>query len=111
MFTPVVRKWCQDRNLSPSKFLIPLSLATIFGGSLTLIETSTNMVIHGFMIEQGMSGFSMFQLAIVCLPTCLIGIIYMGTIGYRHLPSRKSSRETFNENTREYLAEVVVENW
>lgn len=109
MFTPIVRKWCQEHNISPSKFLIPLSYATIFGGTLTLIGTSTNLVVHGLMIEQGMSGFTMFQLAIVSLPACLIGIIYMGTIGYKQLPNRKSSEESFENSSREYLGEAVIE--
>ncbi|MDT8861574.1 SLC13 family permease [Alkalihalobacillus sp. MEB130] len=109
MFTPVVRKWCKDRNISPSKFLLPLSYATIFGGTWTLIGTSTNLVIHGFMLEKGMSGFSMFQLAIVSIPASIIGIIYMVTIGYKLLPDRKTSEETFEESSKEYLSEATVE--
>lgn len=109
MFTPVVRKWCKERNISPSKFLIPLSYATIFGGTLTLIGTSTNLVIHGFMIENGMAGFSMFQLAVVSLPAGLLGILYVVTIGYKLLPERKTSEESFDESSREYLSEAIVE--
>ncbi|WP_078428003.1 SLC13 family permease [Alkalihalobacterium alkalinitrilicum] len=109
MFTPVVRKWCKERNISPSKFLIPLSYATIFGGTLTLIGTSTNLVIHGFMLEQGLDGFTMFQLAIVSLPAGLLGILYMVTVGHKLLPSRKTSEETFDEDVREYLAEATIE--
>ncbi|MFC0558865.1 SLC13 family permease [Halalkalibacter alkalisediminis] len=110
MFTPVVRKWCKEREISPSKFLIPLSYATIFGGTLTLIGTSTNLVIHGFMLENGMDGFSMFQLAIVSLPAGLLGILYMVTIGYKLLPTRKTSEESFDESSREYLSEAYVES-
>ncbi|MBM4761863.1 SLC13 family permease [Bacillus sp. B15-48] len=109
MFTPIVRKWCKERKISPSKFLIPLSYATIFGGTLTLIGTSTNLVIHGFMLEHGMSGFSMFQLAIVSLPAGLLGIFYMVTIGYKRLPARRTSEEAFDESSREFLSEAVVE--
>ncbi|RBW67806.1 SLC13 family permease [Bacillus taeanensis] len=109
MFTPVIRKWCKERNIAPSKFLIPLSYATIFGGTLTLIGTSTNLVIHGFMREHGMEGFSMFQLAVVSLPASLIGIIYMVTIGYKILPIRKTSEESFDEGAREYLSEAFIE--
>ncbi|MFV8829129.1 SLC13 family permease [Alkalihalobacterium sp. APHAB7] len=109
MFTPVIRKWCKERNISPSKFLMPLSYATIFGGTLTLIGTSTNLVIHGFMLEKGFDGFSMFQLAIVSLPAGLLGILFMVTIGYKLLPDRKSSEETFGEDVKKYLSEATVE--
>ncbi|GAE24954.1 sulfate permease [Halalkalibacter wakoensis JCM 9140] len=109
MFTPVVRKWCRDRNISPSKFLLPLSYAAIFGGTWTLIGTSTNLVVHGFMLEKGMAGFSMFQLAIVSIPASIVAITFMVTIGYKLLPDRKTSEETFEESSREYLSEAIVE--
>ncbi|RXT06324.1 SLC13 family permease [Ammoniphilus sp. CFH 90114] len=108
LFTPIIRKWCRDNNISPSKFLLPLSYATIFGGTITLIGTSTNLLVHGMMIEQGMKGFSMFQLGMVGIPACIAGLVYMGTIGYRLLPSRKTSEESFSESTREYLSEALV---
>ncbi len=108
MFAPIIKKWCRDKNISPSKFLLPLSYATIFGGTITLIGTSTNLLIHGMMLEQGMRGFSMFQLGVVGIPACIVGIVYMGTIGHRLLPSRKTSEESFMESTREFLSEAVV---
>ncbi|PTL38811.1 SLC13 family permease [Alkalicoccus saliphilus] len=109
MFTPLIRKWCRERGIAPSKFLIPLSYAAIFGGTLTLIGTSTNLVIHGFMLEQGMEGFSMFQLAVVGLPAGLIGVLYMSTVGYRILPDRRTSTEAFSESSKEYLSQAFVE--
>ena len=108
MFTPIIRNWCKKRNISPSKFLIPLSYATIFGGTITLIGTSTNLIVHGLMIDNGFKGFSMFQLAVVAIPAAFIGIVYTCTIGYKILPERKSSDMMF-ENTREYLSELIVE--
>jgi di/tricarboxylate transporter len=104
-----IRKWCNDHNISPSKFLIPLSYAAIFGGLITLMGTSTNLVVHGMMLESGMAGFSMFQLAIVGIPAAIVGIIYMATIGFKLLPETKTLEETFFENSREYLAEMRVE--
>jgi di/tricarboxylate transporter len=104
-----IRKWCNDHNISPSKFLIPLSYAAIFGGLITLMGTSTNLVVHGMMLESGMTGFSMFQLAVVGIPAAIVGIIYMATIGYNLLPETKTLEETFFENSREYLAEMRVE--
>jgi hypothetical protein len=37
LFIPIIKNWCTKNNLSPSKFLIPLSYATIVGGMSTLI--------------------------------------------------------------------------
>lgn len=108
MFTPVIKDWCKKHNVAPSKFLIPLSYAAIFGGTLTLIGTSTNLIIHGLMLDQDMAGFSMFQLTAVSLPACIIGIIYLSTIGYKLLPVRKSSEESFTEHAKEYLAQSRI---
>src|SRR5699024_9660018 len=46
-FTPIIKSWCVDRRIAPSKFLIPLSYVTILGGMITLMGTSTNLVVHG----------------------------------------------------------------
>lgn len=85
--TPVLRKWCAHQNVSPSKFLIPLSYATVLGGTITLMGTSTNLVVQGLMIDQNMEGFNFFQLAVVGIPISLVGLIYLITIGYRLLPN------------------------
>jgi di/tricarboxylate transporter len=104
-----IRKWCDEHHISPSKFLLPLSYAAIFGGLITLMGTSTNLVVHGLMLESGMIGFSMFQLAVVGIPAAIVGIIYMSTVGFKLLPETKSLEETFNEDSREYLAEMTVQ--
>lgn len=108
-FTPIIRKWCAEHSISPSKFLIPLSYATILGGTITLMGTSTNLVVHGLMLDFGLDGFSMFQLAIVGLPITIIGLLYIVTIGFKLLPNHKVMTEMVNEQSREYLSEVLVE--
>ncbi|WP_017756531.1 SLC13 family permease [Calidifontibacillus oryziterrae] len=108
-FTPLLRKWCVDNGLSPSKFLIPLSYVTVLGGTITLIGTSTNLVVHGLMLDYGMKGFSMFELAVVGIPITIIGILYLLTIGHKVLPNHKvSPTEKLKEQTRDYMCEFVV---
>ncbi|PRO66027.1 SLC13 family permease [Alkalicoccus urumqiensis] len=99
IFTPIIRRWCEERNISPSKFLMPLSYAAIFGGTLTLIGTSTNLIVHGFMLDRGMTGFSMFQLAAVGLPATILGVLYMSTIGYRLMPDHGVWKKTLPKET------------
>lgn len=110
MLTPLIRQWCERWNIPPSKFLLPLSYATIFGGMITLIGTSTNLVVHGLMLEHGMDGLGMFQLAVIGLPGALLGIIYLLTVGYRLLPNRKPASERIEEETRDYLSEMRVDS-
>ncbi|MDQ0430764.1 di/tricarboxylate transporter [Planomicrobium stackebrandtii] len=107
--TPLLKKWCEERNIAPSKVLIPLSYVTILGGTITLMGTSTNLVVHGMLIDYGLPGFSLFQLAIVGIPITIVGLIYLFTIGNMLLPENKGFSKQVTEDSRKYIAEMVVE--
>ena len=62
IFAPMLKRWAEQKHLSATKFLIPLSYATILGGMCTLIGTSTNLVVDGLVTEAGYPGFSMFEI-------------------------------------------------
>ncbi|MEG9295976.1 SLC13 family permease [Mangrovibacillus sp. Mu-81] len=109
-FTPIIKKWCEERGIAPSKFLIPLSYVTILGGTITLMGTSTNLVVHGMLLDYDLEGFSLFQLAIVGIPITIIGLIYLFTVGYKLLPNHLGFREQVTADTREYIAEMTVQN-
>ena len=73
----MLKKWADKLSLPSQKFLIPLSYATIFGGTCTLIGTSTNLLVHGMMLDRGMTGLGMFELAKVGLFIVVFGFLYM----------------------------------
>ncbi len=108
IFTPIIKKWAEKLDLSASKFLIPLSYAAIFGGICTLIGTSTNLVVHGMMLQNNIRGLSMFELGKVGLPCALLGWLYMAFIGQRLLPERKDIMEVVIENRKEYFIGMKV---
>lgn len=89
IFAPIIKKWTEKLNLSSKKFLIPLSYATIFGGMCTLIGTSTNLVVHGLILENGYEGFSMFELAKVGGFIAVAGTIYLSVAGNKLLPGER----------------------
>jgi di/tricarboxylate transporter len=109
MFMPIVMDWCRRNQISPSKLLIPLSYLAIFGGTCTLIGTSTNLVVNGLMIDKDMPGMSLFELAWIGLPCALVGTLYLCTIGLKILPNRTELMEQLGETRREYIAEMLVE--
>ena len=109
MIAPAIERWAKNLGLSPSKFLIPLSYATIFGGMITLIGTSTNPVVHGLMLDYGLNGIGMFELAVVGIPCAVIGWLYMITIGKHLLPDRRTILDTVSENKKEYMIELIVQ--
>ena len=108
MLVPVVEEWCRRHRLSVSKLMIPLSYAAIFGGCCTLIGTSTNLIIHGLVLEKttlGPMGF--FDIAAVGLPVALVGFTYLITTQRWLLPERIPPLQDA-ESAREYTIEFVV---
>ncbi|MDX1647936.1 MAG: SLC13 family permease, partial [Longimicrobiales bacterium] len=89
MGIPVVLSWTREQeDVTPSKFLIPLSYASIFGGLCTLIGTSTNLVADGLLRSGGHEGLGFFELARVGLPVGIVGIGLLVVVVPRYLPER-----------------------
>jgi len=77
MGIPAVLAWSRERQIPPSKLLIPLSYASILGGVCTLIGTSTNLVADGMLRERGMEGLGFFELGALGLPLAVVGLVYL----------------------------------
>lgn len=69
-----------------SKLLIPLSYMSILGGTLTLVGTSTNLIINGFVVQAGLPELGLFDFLYVGLPLLLIGMLVIAFISARLLP-------------------------
>ena len=108
--TPIIRDWAVDNGYSPSKFLIPLSYMTILGGTITMIGTSTTLVVHGLLVGAGLEGFSFFTLSAVGVPITAAGLIYLLTLGYKLLPEHLGAKEQIRQETKEFLAEAIIED-
>ncbi|MBI1390879.1 MAG: TRAP transporter large permease subunit [bacterium] len=110
MFIPVVMDWAKRNNLSVSKLLIPLSYASIFGGTCTLIGTSTNLIVNGLLIQEtGLPSMSLFTITWVGIPCAAAGIAYMLIFSRWLLPDRTPSMGVMRD-PREYTVEMLVES-
>lgn len=87
---PVVRDVAQSLDLSPKRFLIPLSYVTILGGACTLIGTSTNLLVNDMARNAGQPGFGMFEVTPVALIVALVGGVYLFLFGGRLLSGASS---------------------
>jgi di/tricarboxylate transporter len=87
---------------------MPLSFATILGGVVTLIGTSTNVVVSGLLEETGRPGFGMFELTPMGLPVALVGLVFLAIFSPRMLPERKGAGRAARENVREFVVNMDV---
>jgi di/tricarboxylate transporter len=77
MLISPMKRWSEQNNFPVSKFLIPISYITILGGMCTLIGTSTNLIVHGLMIENGYPGFGFFELSLIGVPVLIFVILWL----------------------------------
>ncbi|MFG6136449.1 SLC13 family permease [Halomonas sp. B23F22_10] len=108
-FIPAVLSWSRRLGLPAHRLLMPLSFASILGGTITLMGTSTNLVVHGLMIERYPSlEMGLFDIAWVGVPVAAVGLAYLLLVGRRLLPPRTGATEAF-ENPREFTIEMEVD--
>ncbi len=108
LFIPIVKKWSKAIRISPSKLMIPLSYASIFGGVCTLIGTSTNVIVNGMYHDQYGENLTMFGIAALGVPCLIAGIAYTVLFSKKILPERGGTESAF-ENAREYTTEFLVD--
>jgi len=108
-FIPAVQDWSRKNKIPASKLLIPLSYASILGGTCTLIGTSTNLVVNGLLIDEATTeGIGFFEIAYIGVPCAIIGFIYIMLASGKLLPDRGLGLSLFKD-PREYTIEMIVE--
>jgi di/tricarboxylate transporter len=106
---PVILTLSREMGIASSKLLIPLSYASIFGGTCTLIGTSTNLLASGILRDAGHAPIGMFELAAVGLPILAVGSLYLVLFGNKLLPHRETLTSILSEEERkEFMTEAFV---
>jgi len=105
---PAVLQWARKIQVSPSSLMIPLSYASILGGSITLIGTSTNLIVNSqYEVITGNPGFSLFAITPLGLINAAAGLLFVLIFGPLLLRPRQSPTETFADK-RSFTFEVAV---
>ena len=112
---PLIESWCERRNISPSKVLLPLSFATLLGGTLTLLGSSVNLLVSDISQQlvnaEGSSygSLELFSLTSIGIPVWLIGTTYMILVSDALLPDRGRGKDFKNNaNMNIYFTEVTI---
>jgi di/tricarboxylate transporter len=109
IFIPIMLGVARDMKLSVSRLLMPLSFAAMFGGTCTLIGTSTNILVSTIAERYGQPAFSMFEFAPLGLIFFGVGTFYMITVGVRLIPERKPEGDLTEEfGMGDYITEIVL---
>ena len=108
VFIPIIKQWARRTGLAVRKFLIPLSYAAILGGMCTLIGTSTNLVVHGMMLDEGFEGFTMFELGKVGVCIAAVGLLYLIFFGNKRLPDDTALEEQSDLEEQRREVEAVL---
>ena len=77
IFIPVVLRICRNAGTSPGRLMMPLSVAALSSGMLTLVATAPNLVVNAELARHGVPGFSFFSFTPFGLPILLLGVVYM----------------------------------
>ncbi len=106
---PLIEGWCERRNISPSKVLLPLSFATLLGGTLTLLGSSVNLLVSDISQQLGYGSLELFSLTSIGIPVWLIGTTYMILVSDVLLPDRGRNKDFIkNGNLNIYFTEVTI---
>lgn len=106
---PVALLVCREAEISPARLLIPISFSALFGGTCTLIGTSTNILVSSYAEKLGSEPFGMFEFSMAALCLLAIGLTYIFLLGPILLPKRGLPENTgLIKQTEKYMAEIEL---
>lgn len=106
---PVALLVCRETGISPARLLIPISFSALFGGTCTLIGTSTNILVSGYAEKLGAEGFGMFEFSLLALCLLALGMTYIFVVGPILLPKRSSPEGAgLKKEAERYMAEIEL---
>src|SRR5215475_8074625 len=77
IFIPVALRVSQSTGIGPGRLMMPLSVAALISGMMTLVATAPNLVVNAELERHGVAGFRFFSFTPFGLPILALGILYM----------------------------------
>tara|TARA_R110001599_G_scaffold64023_3_gene178669 strand:- start:246751 stop:248691 length:1941 start_codon:yes stop_codon:yes gene_type:complete len=107
LLMPIAIQMAGKHDLPVGKVLMPLAFGSILGGMSTLIGTPPNLIVSGYRASTGAGSFSMFDFSPVGASVALVGVLFVGLIGWRIVPTRKQNNGTTFDSGA-YISELRI---
>jgi di/tricarboxylate transporter len=97
LLMPIAISGARKGGYSPGLLLMPLSFATLLGGTMTLIGTPPNLLIADVSARLRGEAFTMFDFAPVGVALTLAGIAFICLVGWKLLPAGRAGTKSPTE--------------
>ena len=77
IFIPIVLRIARNTGMHAARLMMPLSMAALISGMMTLVATAPNLVVHGELTRRGLEGFDFFAFTPFGIPMLALAIVYM----------------------------------
>lgn len=105
IFIPIVMRIAQRTGIAAGRLLMPVSVAGLVSGMMTLVATTPNLVVNSELMRHGAEGFRFFAFTPIGVPVLVCAILYMG-VARRWLRSDENAGEA-SGSTRPTLRDWV----
>lgn len=107
VLTPAVMAYAKRVGTSASGLLMPLAFASMMGGAMTLIGTSTNLSASGMVASMGLAPYGFFEFFWIGGILAICGIAFMLGPARFLIPDRRPRDLTEEYGVQDYLSELV----
>jgi len=105
---PRVVAWCRARGVPASRYLMPLSFASILGGVLTVIGTSTNLIVSDFLVAAGQAPLGLFEITPIGVIIASVGVAIVVVLAPAVLADRIPVADQLRQSARQYTVAMRV---
>ncbi len=110
LLLPIALTVCRETKISPGMLLMPISFSALFGGTCTIIGTSTNILVSSYAEKYGVEPFGMFEFSNAALCLLVVGFAYIFLVGPLLLPRQKNDEDELTKKAEQYITELYIEH-
>lgn len=109
IFIPVALRIAQSTGMAPSRLMMPMSVAALISGMITLVGTAPNLVVNSELMRRGTGGFQFFSFTPFGVPILILGILYM-LFARRWLATKSADRDvaTSRPSLRDWIQDYKL---